>query len=209
MTNFIINSALLDTIADTLVKTGIIVIADFLPKKLTSALYNFVTSLPDSEFKQAGIGRQNDLQLNTQIRSDQTRWLNQSSEPEQAYLIIMEQLRHQLNEHLFLGLKDYESHFAHYAIGSQYHQHLDAFQGQSNRIVTSVFYLNPDWTDNDGGQLVVFNPENQQQETLRILPSFGTLVLFLSERFPHEVLIAQRERYSISGWFRIDKPLIS
>jgi SM-20-related protein len=209
MTNFIINSALLDTIADTLVKTGIIVIADFLPKKLTSALYNFVTSLPDSEFKQAGIGRQNDLQLNTQIRSDQTRWLNQSSEPEQAYLIIMEQLRHQLNERLFLGLKDYESHFAHYAIGSQYHQHLDAFQGQSNRIVTSVFYLNPDWTDNDGGQLVVFNPENQQQETLRILPSFGTLVLFLSERFPHEVLIAQRERYSISGWFRIDKPLIS
>jgi SM-20-related protein len=209
MTNFIINSALLDTIADTLVKTGIIVIADFLPKKLTSALYNFVTSLPDSEFKQAGIGRQNDLQLNTQIRSDQTRWLNQNSEPEQAYLIIMEQLRHQLNEHLFLGLKDYESHFAHYAIGSQYHQHLDAFQGQSNRIVTSVFYLNPDWTDNDGGQLVVFNPENQQQETLRILPSFGTLVLFLSERFPHEVLIAQRERYSISGWFRIDKPLIS
>jgi SM-20-related protein len=209
MTNFIINSALLDTIADTLVKTGIIVIADFLPKKLTSALYNFVTSLTDSEFKQAGIGRQNDLQLNTQIRSDQTRWLNQNSEPEQAYLIIMEQLRHQLNEHLFLGLKDYESHFAHYAIGSQYHQHLDAFQGQSNRIVTSVFYLNPDWTDNDGGQLVVFNPENQQQETLRILPSFGTLVLFLSERFPHEVLIAQRERYSISGWFRIDKPLIS
>jgi SM-20-related protein len=209
MTNFIINSALLDTIADTLVKTGIIVIADFLPKKLTSALYNFVTSLPDSEFKQAGIGRQNDLQLNTQIRSDQTRWLNQNSEPEQAYLIIMEQLRHQLNERLFLGLKDYESHFAHYAIGSQYHQHLDAFQGQSNRIVTSVFYLNPDWTDNDGGQLVVFNPENQQQETLRILPSFGTLVLFLSERFPHEVLIAQRERYSISGWFRIDKPLIS
>jgi hypothetical protein len=30
----------------------------------------------------------------------------------------------------------------------------------------------------------------------------GTLVVFLSDRFPHEVLPARRERLSLAGWFR-------
>lgn len=29
-------------------------------------------------------------------------------------------------------------------------------------------------------------------------------MLFLSEEFPHEVLPASRERYSIAGWFRVN-----
>ena len=33
-------------------------------------------------------------------------------------------------------------------------------------------------------------------------PRAGTLVAFLSEKIPHEVLAATRERYSIAGWFR-------
>lgn len=30
------------------------------------------------------------------------------------------------------------------------------------------------------------------------------MVVFLSEKFPHEVLKANRKRYSIAGWFRVD-----
>jgi len=37
-----------------------------------------------------------------------------------------------------------------------------------------------------------------------VLPQLGTLVVFLSEEFPHEVLAAQRDRYSIAGWFRVN-----
>jgi len=33
-------------------------------------------------------------------------------------------------------------------------------------------------------------------------PTGGTLVLFLSERFAHEVLPAKRERLSLTGWFK-------
>ncbi|GAA75971.1 SM-20-related protein [Pseudoalteromonas sp. BSi20480] len=35
-----------------------------------------------------------------------------------------------------------------------------------------------------------------------ISPEAGTLVLFESERFVHEVLPAVDNRYSIAGWFR-------
>ena len=41
-------------------------------------------------------------------------------------------------------------------------------------------------------------------EIVRVLPEFATLVVFLSEDFPHEVLPATRDRYSVTGWFRLN-----
>jgi SM-20-related protein len=38
----------------------------------------------------------------------------------------------------------------------------------------------------------------------KVVPQMGTLVVFLSERFPHEVLPAHADRYSIAGWFRVN-----
>jgi len=32
-------------------------------------------------------------------------------------------------------------------------------------------------------------------------PRLGTLVVFLSELFPHEVLPSNRDRLSLTGWF--------
>ena len=34
-------------------------------------------------------------------------------------------------------------------------------------------------------------------------PTFGTMIIFLSESFPHEVLISHATRRSIAGWFRV------
>jgi SM-20-related protein len=42
---------------------------------------------------------------------------------------------------------------------------------------------------------------------IKVLPSFGTIVVFLSEEFPHEVLPAKRDRYSIAGWFRLNNSI--
>jgi SM-20-related protein len=39
----------------------------------------------------------------------------------------------------------------------------------------------------------------------RVLPCMGRLAVFLSEDFPHEVLPAKRDRYSIAGWYRINE----
>ncbi|MEJ2425981.1 MAG: 2OG-Fe(II) oxygenase, partial [Candidatus Thiodiazotropha sp.] len=36
---------------------------------------------------------------------------------------------------------------------------------------------------------------------------YGQTVIFLSERFPHEVIPAQRDRYTIAGWYRVNNNL--
>jgi len=41
-------------------------------------------------------------------------------------------------------------------------------------------------------------------EGIKVVPLFGTIVVFLSEEFPHEVLPARRDRFSVAGWFRVN-----
>jgi len=193
-------------ICDALTDDGYIVLADFLPSMITQQLYDHVTQFSDDSFKQASVGRQQDRQLNQQIRNDKTQWISEKHPVEQIYLHMMEQCRVALNQRLFLGLRDVEAHFAHYETGSFYQRHIDAFRGQSNRVVSSVFYLNPDWSNDDGGELLIYQPDGDKV-LCTVNPQFGSMVLFLSEQFPHEVLPAKCDRYSIAGWFRTDNPL--
>jgi SM-20-related protein len=115
----------------------------------------------------------------------------------------VEQLRVYLNRRLFLGLFSYEGHFAHYEPGAFYKRHVDAFRGESNRVLTTVFYLNWGWQAEDGGELLLYE-ENQTEAFARVIPRMGKLAVFLSEEFPHEVLPAKRDRYSIAGWYRVN-----
>jgi len=62
-----------------------------------------------------------------------------------------------------------------------------------------VAYLNPDWQEGDGGALRMHFDDGSQ---LDIPPLAGSLVVFLSDRFPHEVLVTQTDRLSLTGWFR-------
>jgi len=202
----VLSEEIVDQIADSLAQDGYIILPNFLTDDVTQQLYQHVHSLPKEQFKPAGIGRNNELHLNQQIRNDHTHWLSNGSSAEQVYLSIMDECRLQLNRRLFLSLVDYEAHFAHYASGSYYQRHIDAFHGRSNRVVTTVFYLNPQWSKQDGGELVIYSPDSDDV-LHRVSPKLGTMVIFLSERFPHEVLPAKSDRYSIAGWFRIDKAL--
>jgi len=109
-----------------------------------------------------------------------------------------------LNRQLFLGLFDYECHFAHYPPGAFYKRHLDAFKGGGNRTVTVVLYLNQAWDEAWGGELLIYQDEQAEQPFQRVGAHYGRAVIFLSDRFPHEVVAASRDRYSIAGWFRIN-----
>lgn len=131
-----------DHIADALATLGYVVLADCLPVALSEALRQRINPALDS-FQPAGIGRGRQHTLAAAIRTDTLRWLLPDSPAESAYLAWMEQLRLGLNRRLFMGLFDYEAHFAVYAAGGHYHKHLDAFQGDTNRVLTTVFYLNP------------------------------------------------------------------
>ncbi|GGB97973.1 prolyl 4-hydroxylase subunit alpha [Marinobacterium zhoushanense] len=197
------DEALLDRIADALVNEGYIICDQAIDSALTLALLQRIQQLDELAFQRAGVGREQDQQLNAQIRRDQIRWLDTHDAREAAYLSWMDQLRNGLNRRLFMGLFDYECHFAHYAPGAFYKRHLDAFRGQTNRILTTVFYLNTDWQGDDGGELLLY-PGQGDCVLERVAPQARRLVVFLSDRFPHEVLPARTDRYSIAGWFRVN-----
>lgn len=194
---------LLDSIADSLAEPGYIVLSPAIPGDLTDALYGRAISIKSPEWKNAGIGSGRMHRVDDVVRTDSVHWLDADNPVDAAFLAWMENLRQGLNRRLFLGLLDYESHFAIYAKGDYYKKHVDAFVGRKNRVLTTVLYLNPQWSPEDGGELLIYPPQGDHAiET--VLPTYGKLVVFLSERFPHEVVAANRPRYSIAGWFRVN-----
>ncbi|WP_345292682.1 2OG-Fe(II) oxygenase [Kangiella marina] len=197
------NGLLFTKIAKDLSDQGYSVTPDGLPKSLASALYKQLKAMKDSEFDTAGIGRKQNHRVSDVVRTDEICWIDGTSKAGQEWLEWSSELREFLNLQLFLGLFSFESHFAHYAPGDFYKRHLDAFKGESNRVLSLVVYLNPDWKAEDEGQLVLYS-DADDREGVKVTPNFGTVVAFLSEGFPHEVLPAARDRYSIAGWFRLN-----
>ena len=79
-------------------------------------------------------------------------------------------------------------------------------------MLAVVVYLNQHWSAADGGELVIYDDKSPDssvvdQNIITVIPNFGTVVVFLSEEFPHEVLPARRDRYSIAGWFRLNNSI--
>lgn len=187
-------------IVDALCDRGWIVIPDFFADVHWLPLLRRAGAIEG--YGRAGIGRDDLHRTNRFVRNDRIYWL-QSEEPADSFwLALMERLRLSLNRALFLGLFEFESHYARYGVGSFYKRHTDAFKGEGSRMVSVVLYLNPDWQSADGGDFVIY-PEDSP-EGCRFLPRAGTLAVFLSEDFPHEVLPAKRTRYSVAGWFRVN-----
>lgn len=189
-------------ISKQLEDTGYIVLAKPLVAKLLADLFTRCHDDDPTRFHAAQVGRGTAKKLIGSIRSDVIDWLDEDNITDSAYLACMEELRLGLNAALFLGLFNYESHYAIYGKGDGYAKHSDVLQGKTNRILTTVLYLNKDWHTCDGGELVIFDAMgNKIIETIN--PTFGTMIIFLSELFPHEVLISQTTRRSIAGWFSV------
>ena len=192
-----------EQVTEQLGREGYCILNNALPTPLQNALLDVYHGLSPDEFSMGGIGRASDYLQNNNIRRDKIVWIDGTSAAGEQWLAWCEALRVHLNQHLFLGLFSYESHFAHYAPGDFYKRHYDAFAGRSNRKLSMVCYLNADWSEDDGGQLVIYHNDDDKIGN-RVLPEAGTLVVFLSEQFPHEVLPAHRHRVSIAGWYRVN-----
>lgn len=154
------------------------------------------------EFKPAAVGAGNARAVRPDVRSDDIYWLDRAPPPVARACVHFEELRLALNRELALGLFGHEVHYARYAPGAHYARHIDRLTGDASRIVSTVLYLNQDWTERDGGQLRLHFDRESPPRAVDFLPEAGRLVIFLSERFYHEVLPAERERYSLTGWFR-------
>lgn len=195
--------SIFERVADALTRDGYAIIAEAIDLDLLYALRTRIDHLGSDDFERAGIGRAQDQMHNDFVRRDEIHWLERTDPVEAQWLAWVDSLRDYLNRRLFLGLFSYEAHFAHYAPGAFYKRHVDAFRGQANRVLSTVLYLNEGWQHADGGQLVLY-PEHGTEPLARVEPAMGTLAIFLSEEFPHEVLPAARHRYSIAGWCRVN-----
>lgn len=193
----------LNKLADQIAENGFAVIDDFLSNEEIDsvlALQGFKNGL--LQFKKAGIGKNQDKQINEAIRGDYIQWIdpNNAEPPLLTYLDRLKQVIAFVNQSLFLSLKDCEVHQTIYPIGSFYKRHLDQFKKDDHRKLSVICYLNKDWKQADGGQLRMFIGH----ESKDILPVAGRLVCFRSDLLEHEVLPATRQRLSLTGWL-IDK----
>ncbi|MEO6029117.1 MAG: 2OG-Fe(II) oxygenase [Candidatus Binatia bacterium] len=191
----------IDLIVRQLRSCGFVVVEDALAPALRRRLDNGCADTVAFPFAAGGMGRGEDRTRDALVRGDVVSWLDDAKDADHSYLSVMEALRVAINEQLFLGLLDYEAHYAIYPTGARYERHLDALAGQRNRLLSTVVYLNGEWTAEDGGELVLYRASDESV-LVRVLPRPGSMVLFLSEDFPHEVLAATKPRRSIAGWFR-------
>ncbi len=155
----------------------------------------------------AGVGRAEGRIAAPEIRGDHIAWL----EPEIAgalgrWLARLDRMRVAINRRTFAGLYEWEGHVAHYPPGAGYHRHRDRFRDQPGRVVSTVLYLNEDWTEPDGGQLRVWSDRSTFSD---IEPLGGTLVAFWSEDVEHAVLPTTADRWAITGWFRVRPALMT
>lgn len=153
-------------------------------------------------FRPAGVGA--DRRRAAELRGDEILWLDPAapSAAQRALFDRLEALRLELNRDCLLGLFELEAHFAAYPPGARYPTHVDRLRGDGARVLSIVLYLNADWRVEDGGVLRLYLAAAGRAPYADVAPVGGTLVAFLSERFPHAVLPARRERLSLTGWFR-------
>ncbi len=179
---------------------GFYVWDDFLTDKETQAIKE---AIPDA-LQDARIGNRASLQGNKSVRGDLTLWLDpEMGDPIADYMEKMEALRQLFNAKCYLGLREFETHFCRYPSGAFYKKHIDNARDRNRRKITTVLYLNDTWVKGDGGELIIYDGDDQA--LMSIEPINGRMVFFMSEEFPHEVLPTHTTRESIAGWFLTQK----
>jgi SM-20-related protein len=189
-----------DDIVGRLAREGVATLDEFIEDALTLELLDDITRREAAGlFRPAGIGAGRERTERRAIRGDRISWLSlASSTAEQQVLSRLEDVRRALNEALFLGLHDLESHFAIYDPSTRYVRHLDRSVLGAERVVSIVLYLNRHWRPSQGGELRLYTAAGEVEVT----PVAGRLVMFLSDQIEHEVLVSHATRRSLTGWFR-------
>lgn len=185
-----------------LLRDGWAEVRHYLPEPLVGALAReLALAHACGAMQPAAVGRGTARQHLAEIRGDRILWLDSTgaSVATREFLQRMEVLRLAINRSLWLGLFDFEAHFACYPPGAHYARHRDQHRDSDRRQLTVTAYLNPGWKPGDGGALRLYVDGDACHD---VLPAAGTLVAFLSERYEHEVLPARRARWSVTGWFR-------
>lgn len=190
-----------DILIDTYLDNKIGIDADFLTAELAEGLQQNIAQLQKDDLMSfAGVGNEKVMNTKQQMRGDKIYWMDKSHDNafEQEFLTHVENFIDRLNSTCYTGINGYEFHYAVYDEGNGYKRHKDQFRNDSNRKFSLINYLNKDWLQQDGGQLLVY--QNDEMQTIQ--PQSQTAVFFKSDEMEHEVATSNRSRMSISGWLK-------
>jgi len=158
------------------------------------------------QFKKAAVGNKTSEVIRRQIRGDFIKWIDrrQATATQLDFLKGIDHFVNYFNRTCFLGILEKEFHYAVYPKGTFYKRHLDAFQQHhQHRKLSMVLYLNEYWAAGNGGELVIYQTQNNREIAYPILPVYGRLVIFESQELIHEVKpVNDGLRLSITGWLK-------
>lgn len=182
------------------------VVDHFFDEETVSLLRNSLrTHFEEDRFKKAAIGNRTNELIAVGIRGDYILWIDEQLHNTATALFFskINSLVAYLNRTCFLGLLEKEFHYALYPPGTGYKRHIDAFQNDDRRKLSIALYLNEeDWSNSDGGALALYVAGADGEKTISVAPVAGRMVIFESQKIPHEVLVAHRDRLSITGWLK-------
>ena len=204
-----------------LAKNNYVIIPNFLTEELQESLRQDVSQLRDGgHFKIAKIGQDSTNTLNRQIREAQTCFIGgprniPDNGARSQMTSLLQSVCARLSENSILQSPKLDQNlsellYAYYPQGGFYRRHRDAIAGSASvlRTFSLLLYLNKDWKESDEGYLRMHMdsggdelPAGEEPNFLDVAPKGGTLVLFDSEKVPHEVLDTKSERLAIVGWY--------
>ena len=190
-----------DLLIDSYLDNKIGIDANFLTDVLSQGLQQNIRQLQsDNLMVAAGIGNSDVKDAQQKMRSDTIYWMDKSHDNifEQEFLHQVDDFVDRLNSTCYSGINSYEFHYAVYEEGSFYKRHKDQFKTDSDRKFSLINYLNNDWLETDGGQLLVYQNDSVQ----KIQPQSQKAVFFKSDEMEHEVSLSHRTRMSITGWLK-------
>lgn len=190
-----------DTIINSYLQDNIGIDSNFLSIPLANGLHQNILQLQqDEQMQHANIGNDMIKDNNQKIRSDKIYWMDKSHNNafENEFLQLAENFIEHLNSTCYTGINAYEFHYAVYEEGTYYKRHKDQFKNNNSRKYSLINYLNHNWLEQDGGQLLVYQNDGVQ----KIQPQSQTAVFFKSSEMEHEVVLAHRQRMSITGWLK-------
>lgn len=183
------------------IETKVGIAENFLSKALATLLKANIELLNnEGRMLTAKIGNKEDKRQDETVRSDKIFWIEKKNkyDNEKEFIDKIEDFIDYLNKTCFTNIKGFEFHYALYEVGSFYKIHKDQFKTDSSRKFSLISYLNENWTEEDGGQLIIY----QKDKTQRILPNNQKAILFESDKIIHEVTTTNKVRMSVTGWLK-------
>lgn len=195
-------------VVDTLRKQGYCYLDDFHGEDIALKILSEVKNLHQREKFTDGelvSSNGNGSMLNKKIRDDKIAWIDGKEENCQAishHMTTVNTLIRFCN-----GLiEEYDIEHRTKAMvacypgqGTCYKRHVDN-PNKDGRCITTLYYLNPGWTEEKGGMLNLY--PGGSEEPVKILPRLDRLLLFWSDRRnPHEVAPSHDVRYAITLWY--------